>query len=47
MKYLEGLALRLKKEHEAGVPYMLKDLPKDHAALRSAREVNPAFDPSK
>lgn len=42
--YLKGLANRLKKEQEAGVPYLLKELPKDHPALQYAKKVNPAFD---
>ena len=43
--YLKGLADRLKKEHQAGVPYLLKDLPADHAAMRFAKQANPKFDP--
>lgn len=45
--YLKGLGDRLKKESAAGVPYWLKDLPADHAALKFAREVNPDYDPRK
>ncbi|MCC6421121.1 MAG: alpha/beta fold hydrolase, partial [Gemmataceae bacterium] len=41
--YLKGLANRLKREQQAGVPYLLKDLPADHAALKFAKEVNPAY----
>jgi pimeloyl-ACP methyl ester carboxylesterase/quercetin dioxygenase-like cupin family protein len=39
MQYLKGLAKRLEQEHKAGVPYLLSDLPKDHAAIRFAQEV--------
>ncbi len=42
--YLQGLAKRLQHEHEAGTPFRLKELPKDHPARRFAREVNPKFD---
>lgn len=42
--YLKGFQTRLEKEHKEGVPYMLTDLKKDHAALKFAREVNPKFD---
>jgi pimeloyl-ACP methyl ester carboxylesterase/quercetin dioxygenase-like cupin family protein len=42
--YLTGLAERLKKEQKDGVPYLLKDLPADHAARKFAREVNPRFE---
>jgi pimeloyl-ACP methyl ester carboxylesterase/quercetin dioxygenase-like cupin family protein len=45
--YLKGLADRLNKEHQAGVPYLMKDLPADHPAIGFAKEVNPAFDPKK
>ena len=47
INYLKGLANRLKREHDAGVPYLLRDLPEDHEAIRFAKEVNPSFDPSK
>ncbi len=42
--YLKGLSDRLRKEQTAGVPYLLKDLPADHPAIRFGKEVNPAFD---
>lgn len=45
INYLKGMAARLEKEHEAGIPYLLKDLPADHPALEFAREVNPGFTP--
>jgi pimeloyl-ACP methyl ester carboxylesterase/quercetin dioxygenase-like cupin family protein len=41
--YLKTLAARLEREHEAGVPYLLTDLPTDHPALQFAKEVNPKF----
>jgi pimeloyl-ACP methyl ester carboxylesterase/quercetin dioxygenase-like cupin family protein/protein tyrosine phosphatase (PTP) superfamily phosphohydrolase (DUF442 family) len=41
--YLKGMAARLKKEHAAGFPYLLSDLPGDHPAIRFARQVNPDF----
>jgi quercetin dioxygenase-like cupin family protein len=44
IEYLQGLAERLKKEQAAGVPFLLKDLPKDHAARAFARKLNPRFD---
>ena len=43
INYLKGMAKRLEREHEAGVPYLLSDLPKDHPAIRFAKEVNPKF----
>jgi pimeloyl-ACP methyl ester carboxylesterase/quercetin dioxygenase-like cupin family protein len=42
--YLKGMAERLKKEQKEGVPYLLKDLPADHAARKFARQVNPEFE---
>ena len=42
--YLKGFAVRLEKEHKEGVPYLLSDLPKDHAARKFSREVNPMFE---
>jgi pimeloyl-ACP methyl ester carboxylesterase/quercetin dioxygenase-like cupin family protein len=41
--YLQGLATRLQREQEAGVPYLLSDLPDDHPAIAFARQVNPDF----
>ena len=43
IQYLKGMAKRLQQEHQAGVAYLLSDLPSDHAAIRFAREVNPDF----
>jgi len=43
VNYLKGMATRLEKEHKAGVPYLLSDLPADHPAIRFARQVNPGF----
>ncbi|HWB11957.1 MAG TPA: alpha/beta fold hydrolase [Pirellulales bacterium] len=43
IKYLKGLATRLTREEEAGVPYRLSDLPNGHPAVQFAREVNPRF----
>jgi hypothetical protein len=45
VNYLKGLAARLKREQQAGVPYLMKDLPADHPAIRFAKEVNPEFNP--
>jgi pimeloyl-ACP methyl ester carboxylesterase/quercetin dioxygenase-like cupin family protein len=45
VKYLYGLAERLKKEEQAGVPYHMKSLPANHPAVRFAKVVNPAYDP--
>ncbi|MEX2188381.1 MAG: alpha/beta fold hydrolase [Pirellulales bacterium] len=42
--YLKGMAERLKKEHAAGTPFLLSELPADHAARKFARAVNPKFD---
>ena len=42
--YLKGMAVRLEKEHRDGVPFLLKELPRDHAARAFAREVNPKFE---
>jgi hypothetical protein len=39
VNYLKGLAQRLKQEHDAGVPYLLKDLPPDHPAILFSREI--------
>ena len=41
--YLKGLASRLKKEEDAGVPYRLMDLPADHPAIEFAKRVNPDY----
>jgi hypothetical protein len=43
--YLRGMAKRLEREHESGVPYLLSDLPADHPAIVFAREINPKFKP--
>ncbi|MEK7676516.1 MAG: hypothetical protein AAB676_11860 [Verrucomicrobiota bacterium] len=43
--YLRSMAENLKKEHAAGIPFLLKELPADHSARKFAREVNPAFEP--
>jgi pimeloyl-ACP methyl ester carboxylesterase/quercetin dioxygenase-like cupin family protein len=43
INYLKGFSERLKKEQQAGIPYLMKDLPKDHAALRFAAEVIPGY----
>jgi quercetin dioxygenase-like cupin family protein len=45
VSYLKGLAVRLQKEDQAGVPYHMKRLPSDHPAVRFARKVNPSYDP--
>ncbi len=42
---LQGMAVRLKKEQQEGVPYLLKVLPPDHPAREFAREVNPKLLP--
>jgi pimeloyl-ACP methyl ester carboxylesterase/quercetin dioxygenase-like cupin family protein len=47
INYLKGFSERLKREQQAGIPYLLKDLPKDHPAIRFSKEVNPSFDPYK
>jgi pimeloyl-ACP methyl ester carboxylesterase/quercetin dioxygenase-like cupin family protein len=41
--YLKGMAARLEREHDAGVPYRLDDLPADHPAIKFAKQVNPDF----
>lgn len=41
--YLKGLAERLEREHESGVPFWLADLPDDHPAVVFARRVNPGY----
>ncbi len=41
--YLKGMSQRLKQEQKAGIPYLLKDLPSDHAARRFAEDMNPGF----
>jgi len=35
------MAKRLEQEHEAGVPYLLSDLPADHPAIKFGKTVNP------
>jgi pimeloyl-ACP methyl ester carboxylesterase/quercetin dioxygenase-like cupin family protein len=42
--YLQGLANRLEREHQAGVPYRLSDLPKDHPAIKFAQEMQAKVD---
>ena len=44
VNYLKGLAKRLEREQAAGIPFLLKDLPDDHPAVRYAKEVNPDFE---
>jgi pimeloyl-ACP methyl ester carboxylesterase/quercetin dioxygenase-like cupin family protein len=44
IEYLEGMADRLEREHEAGVPYLMTDLSADHPAIEFARQVNTDFD---
>jgi hypothetical protein len=39
IEYLTGFAERLKKEQKEGVPYLLVDLPEDHAARQFARDL--------
>lgn len=41
--YLQGMAKRLEREHKAGIPYLLSDLPPEHPAIQFAKEVNPQF----
>jgi quercetin dioxygenase-like cupin family protein len=41
IRYLQGLANRLEREHKAGVPYLLSDLPADHPARKFAQELTP------
>lgn len=41
--YLKGMDDRLKKDHAAGTPFLLRELPADHPARKFAREVNPKF----
>lgn len=43
INYLKGMAGRLEREHQAGVPYLLSDLPADHPAILFAKEVNADF----
>lgn len=43
INYLKGMAKRLEREHEAGVPYLLSDLPADHPAIEFAKKVNPDY----
>jgi hypothetical protein len=45
--YLAGMAERLEKEHKAGTPFLLRELPGDHPARDFARQVNPQFDKPK
>ena len=42
--YLKGMAKRLEAEHKDGVPYLLRELPADHAARIFAQQVNPQFE---
>jgi pimeloyl-ACP methyl ester carboxylesterase len=42
--YLKGMAAQLEKEHAAGTPFLLKELPAEHPARVFARKVNPDFD---
>jgi hypothetical protein len=42
--YLKGMADRLKREHAAGTPFLLKELAPDHPARVFGRKVNPDFD---
>jgi pimeloyl-ACP methyl ester carboxylesterase len=44
VNYLKGMAERLQREHQAGTPFLLKELPKGHPARRFAREVNSEFE---
>lgn len=37
--YLKRIAQRLKQEHQAGVPYLLSDLPDDHPAALFAKQL--------
>jgi pimeloyl-ACP methyl ester carboxylesterase/quercetin dioxygenase-like cupin family protein len=39
INYLQGMAKRLEQEHQAGVPYLLNDLPDDHPAKKFAAEL--------
>jgi hypothetical protein len=41
--YLKSMATRLEKERQAGIPYLLKDLPADYPAIIFAESVNPNF----
>jgi pimeloyl-ACP methyl ester carboxylesterase/quercetin dioxygenase-like cupin family protein len=43
INYLKGMASRLEREHQAGVPYFLSDLPEDHPAIQFAKKVNPNY----
>ena len=45
--YLAAMAERLAKEHKAGTPFLLRELPDDHPARVFARQVNPQFDKPK
>jgi quercetin dioxygenase-like cupin family protein len=45
--YLAGMAERLEKEHQAGTPFLLRELPDDHPARVYARQINPQFDKPK
>ena len=41
--YLKSLATRVRDEHDKGKPFLLKELPPDHPALRFSSQVNPKF----
>jgi hypothetical protein len=41
--YLKRMTRRLNREHEAGIPHLLKDLSAHHSALMFANEVNRDF----
>jgi len=44
IRYLEGMAAKLRKEQAAGTPFRLTDLPASHPALEFARHVNPRLE---
>lgn len=44
IQYLQGMAARLEREHRQGVPFLLRELPIDHAARKFGRDVNVRFD---
>ncbi|MBM4004611.1 MAG: cupin domain-containing protein [Planctomycetes bacterium] len=44
IQYLQGMAARLEREHQRGVPFLLRELREDHPARQFARQVNPDFE---
>jgi pimeloyl-ACP methyl ester carboxylesterase/quercetin dioxygenase-like cupin family protein len=44
IQYLQGMAARLERDHQRGVPFLLRELRDDHPARQFARQVNPDFE---